>query len=433
MSDYLEESDCAVATAHDAADIRDNPGPLSGLRIVDLTGSSVQYCAKLFAQLGADVLLIEPIDGCDTRRQGPFIDAEPHREKSLSFAYLNQGKRGICLNLDCDDGLTVLRQLAQSADVLVDSQCVAELEGRRIDYAALRAANPELIVTSVTPFGLSGPYANYRGDDLVAMALGGLLHLGGYPETEPVGAPGDQAWLAAAQVAAVATMAALWGRDGHAVQRGEVVEVSVQSCVVAALENTVQYVDLEHTVRRRTGGHQRQAGMGVFPCKDGLIYLMAGGVASNRFWSASVQWLIDVGAPGAEQLGDPKWLDIGWLVTPEAKQIFADVFLPYSQSKTKAELYEEAQRRRIPVCPVSTTSDLLVNRQLSHRQFFVETAHPWTGRRLTMPGAPYRFSDDLWQVGRPAPRLGEHTAEVLSGLGYTTEQQAVLLRAGAAA
>lgn len=433
MSDYLEESDCAVATAHDAADLRNAPGPLSGLRILDLTGSSVQYCAKLFAQLGADVLLVEPVDGCDGRRQGPFIDATPHREKSLGFAYLNQGKRGICLNLDCAEGLAILQTLAQSADVLIDSQSVSQLEQRRIDYAALRAANPSLVVTSVTPFGLSGPYANYLGDDLVAMALGGLLYLGGYPETEPVGAPGDQAWLAAAQVAAVATMAALWGRTADATRAGELVEVSVQSCVVAALENTVQYVDLEHTIRRRTGGHQRQAGMGVFPCKDGLIYLMAGGVASNRFWAASVQWLVDVGAPGAGQLAEPKWLDIGWLVTAEAKQIFADVFLPYSLSRTKAELYEDAQRRRIPVCPVSTTSDLLVNRQLSYRQFFVETEHSWTGRRMTVPGAPYRFSDDFWQVGRPAPRLGEHTTEVLTELGYTPDQQAVLLRAGAAA
>lgn len=417
---FIEAGDDHIADADTRA--------LSGLRVLDLSGSSEQYCGKLFAQMGADVLLIEPPGGSGMRRAGPFLEHRPHFENSLGFAYLNQGKRGICVDLDTPNGQAIVHELARKADLLIETQRPSVAARRGLDYASLARSNPGIVVTSITPFGRTGPYAEYLSEDLIAMALGGLLYLGGYPETEPVGAPGEQAYLAAAQFGAVASLTALWeaGTEGEAL--GQHVDVSVQACVVAALENTVQFVDLENTVRTRSGGHQRQAGTGVFPCSDGLIYLMAGGVASNRFWSATTRWLIDAGAPGAAQLNDPCWLDPAYLATDPAKQIFAAVFLPFAARFSKAELYEEGQRRRIPVCPISTTADLLGNRQLIHRHYFVETEHRYSGARLTVPGAPYRLTQTPWQVGNPAPRLGEHTAEVLTELGYDSQAQAVLLR-----
>lgn len=406
-------------------------GALAGIRVLDLTSGTEQYCGKLFAQLGADVLLIEPPGGSRTRREGPFLDDMPHRERSLPFAYFNQGKRGMCLDLDHVEGQKVMRKLVAEADLIITCERVDRMRDRSLDHAALSALRAAIVTTNITPFGEDGPYADYQGDDLVALAMGGLLYLGGYPEQAPVAAYGNQAVLAAAQFAAVASMIALWDAEGQgASATGQHVDVSIQESVTMALENSVQFVELENTVRKRNAGQQRQAGTGVFPCADGMVYLMAGGIASNRFWGATTEWMVEVDAPGAAQLRDARWNDQKYLQTEEAKRIFASVFLPYAARHTKAELYAEGQRRRIPICPVSTPADLMENRQLAYRQFFRQTAHPYTGATLTVPGAPFSLSATPWQLGRPAPRLGEHTCEVLHEAGYDGEAQQVLLRQG---
>jgi benzylsuccinate CoA-transferase BbsE subunit len=420
------------------------PGALSGLRVIDMSDSALQYCGKLYAHLGAEVVLVEPLQGCATRREGPFVKDVPHRERSLSFAYLNQGKQGLCLDIAHEEGRRVFERLVGESDLLIESTPGVSMEVRPesalhgastqasscgLDYADLAVLNPRLVVTSISPFGRTGPYASYQASDLVTMALGGLLYLGGYPETEPVGAPGSQAYLAAAQFAAVASLSALLEAENEQ-GNGQHVDVSIQECVAMALENAVQFAELEGTVRMRNGGQQRQAGTGVFACRDGLIYLMAGGIASNRFWATTTQWLIDGGAPGAAQLADAQWNDPAWLARDEAKAIFHSVFMPFAAVRTKAELYEDAQRRRIPLCPVSTTRDLLENRQLHYRNYFQSVPHPFSGEVLTMPGAPYGLSRTPWVNGRSAPRLGEHNAAILGRLGYDLEAQSTLMRAG---
>ena len=407
------------------------PGPLQGIRVLDLTQGSEQYCGKLFAQLGADVLLVEPVAGCAQRREGPFLGERPHAEASLAFAYFNQGTRGMALDLDHAQGQEIFRGLVRQADLVIEAERPGRMRARGLDADALARVQPALVTTSITPFGQEGPYAQYEGGDLVALAFGGLLSLGGYPKLAPTAPYGNQALLAAAQFAAVASLMAVWeveGQSGSA--QGQHVDVSVQESVAMALENAVQFVELENTVRQRNGGEQRQAGTGVFACSDGMVYLMAGGVASNKFWNATADWLVQAGAPGAAQLKEPRWADTSFLASAEAKRIFAGIFLPYAATQTKAQLYAEGQRRRIPICPVSTTADLMENRQLAFRNFFEQTAHPYSGLTLTVPGAPYRLSASPWRLGRPAPRLGEHTAEVLSGLGFDQEGQAVLLRQG---
>lgn len=407
------------------------PGPLEGIRVLDLTHGSEQYCGKLFAQLGADVLLVEPTTGCAHRREGPFLGHQAHGERSLAFAYFNQGKRGIALELDQPQGQEIFRALAKQADLVIDAEQPGRMRARSLSHESLAKLRPTIVTTSITTFGEDGPYAQYEGGDLVALAFGGLLSLGGYPGLAPTAPYGNQALLAAAQFAAVASMMALWEVEGQGGAReGQHVDVSVQESVAMALENAVQFVELENTVRKRNGGEQRQAGTGVFTCGDGMVYLMAGGVASNKFWNATADWLVDVGAPGAAQLREPRWSDTAFLASADAKRIFAGIFLPYAAKHTKAELYAEGQRRRIPICPVSTSADLMENRQLTFRGFFEQTAHPHSGATLSVPGAPYRLSASPWRLGRPAPRLGEHTGEVLSALGYDDESLAVLLRQG---
>jgi benzylsuccinate CoA-transferase BbsE subunit len=266
------------------------PGPLQGVRVLDLTQGSEQYCGKLFAQLGADVLLIEPVGGCANRREGPFLEGRVHPEHSLSFAYFNQGKRGLALDLAQRAGQDVFRALVRNADLVIEAERPGQMRTRGLDHDALAAIQPAIVTTSITPFGQDGPYAQYEGGDLVALAFGGLLSLGGYPGLPPTAPYGNQALLSAAQFAAVASLMAIWEVEGQAGERrGQHVDVSVQESVTMALENAVQFVELEQTVRKRHAGQQRQAGTGVFACADGMVYLMAGGVASNKFWHTTTE------------------------------------------------------------------------------------------------------------------------------------------------
>jgi benzylsuccinate CoA-transferase BbsE subunit len=408
-------------------ELRQNPQALGGLRVVEISGPATAYCGKLFADLGAEVTLIEPTAGAGARCLGPFFDDRADIEGSLSFAYFNAGKKSVCLDLDLPAGQAILRELCRGADVLIEGERPGTLAARGLGHEALQALNPKLITTSITPFGQTGPYADYHCEDIVAMALGGFLYLGGYPQTEPIAAHGFQAYMAGAQMGAVATMMALTGRDAG-LHAGTHVDVSIQESVVLALENAVQFYDLEGTVRRRHAGDQRQAGMGVFPCRDGQVFFMAGGVASNRFWQASVQWLTDEGAPNAEQLQGPQWLEMSFLQTEEAKRIFASVFEPFAMRHTKAELYAMGQGRRLPICPISTPADLTENRQLQARGHFVTLDHPATQRSITVPGAPYVLSETPWRLAGPAPRLGEHTAEVIRRHAPAFDGEATLLQ-----
>lgn len=405
---------------------------LQGLRVLDLCTHATQYCGKLLAQLGAEVILVEPPAGSATRRTGPFVGDQPHMERSLSYAYLNQGKKGACLDASTPEGRDLVLKLARTADIVIEDWGVGVLERFGLGYADLCAARSSVVLTRISPYGQTGPYSTYVADDLTTLAMGGLLYLGGYPDTAPLAAYGQQAYLAAAQFAAVGSLIALWECE-TASGSGQLVDVSIQECVSMALENAAQFVDLEATVRRRNGGQQRQAGTGVFSCGDGMVYLMAGGIAGNRFWNATASWLQDVGAPGAASLLEPQWQDPEFLASDDAKAQFEGVFLPYASTRTKAQLYAEGQRRRIPICPVSTSADLLVNPQLRHRQFFQETDHPYTGMSFAVPGAPYRLTETPWRLGAPAPRLGEHTASILSELGIGFMDQELLLLSGGTA
>ena len=285
-------ADTAEAWSASGQTVSGAPAALTGIRVLDLSGSAGQYCGKQFADLGADVILIEPAGGSPVRRDGPFLDDCAHVEFSLQFAYFNAGKRGAAIDLDRPEGQHIVRQLAKDADLIVESEKPGLMERRGLSFASLVASNPKLVMTSVTPFGQTGPYAAYEAEDIVALALGGLLYLGGYPDAPPIAAYGNQAYLAAAQFASVASMMALLAADKGGDGIGRHVDVSIQECVTMGLETAIQYYDLEKTVRKRASGEQIMAGVGLFACADGQIYLMAGGIASTRFWANLVNWLV---------------------------------------------------------------------------------------------------------------------------------------------
>lgn len=405
------------------------PDALAGLRVLDLSGPLGNYCGKLFGDMGADVILVEPPGGTRLRHEPPFIHNVPGLERSLSFAYHNTSKRGITLNLDSASGQELLRKLAAAADVVIETDRPGVMERRGLGYGALSKLFPKIVLTSITPFGQSGPYAQYQAEDLIALALSGFLYLGGYPDVAPTRVHGNQAYLCAAMYGAVSAMLAVLDAENSGC--GQHVDVSMQECVVLALENAAQYYDLEGTIRKRYAGEQRMAGSGAYECKDGHIFLHASGVGSaNKFWTRTLEWFIDEKMEGVERLRGDEWRQERHIKSEEAKRIFAEVFMPWCKARTKAYLYHEGQRRRIPIAPINAPADLLVSRQLKHRDYFVELKHPMCSKPMVMPGAPYKLSETPWRIQRPAPQLGEHNAEVYAEIGVGAAELELLFAAG---
>lgn len=391
-------------------------GPLSGIRVLDASGPAGAYCSKLFADLGAEVVLVEPREGHALRRRGPYVGDVADAERSIPFAYFHANKRGITLDLDQPEGQERFRRLARKADLVIESELPGVMASRNLAAADLIAASPKLVVTSITPFGQSGPYSHFLGEDLTLLAMGGLLYISGYPDAAPTRIYGDQSSLMAAMFSAVASLVAVMDAESPE-GKGQHVDVSIQECVAMALENTAPFFDLEGRVRKRTGLMQRYSGAGLFPCLDGYIYVFVGGLAAIRFWDAFVEWLREERVEGAERLAGAQWHDRAFRESKEARDIFAEVFGPFAATRKQTALYIQAQERRIPMAPVSNAAAVAHSAQLAARGFFVEVPHPETGRQLAMPGAPYVLSATPWRVRRPAPRLGEHNREVLAETG----------------
>jgi benzylsuccinate CoA-transferase BbsE subunit len=386
------------------------PGPLAGLRVLELSGSLGHYCGKLFADLGADVVLVEPPGGTPLRREPPSAGAEADSE-SIPFQYLNTNKRSLCLDLDQPGDAATLRALAGRADLVIETERPGVQERRGLGWATLSSRHPGLVLTSITPFGQDGPYAGLDGDDLIASALGGLLYLGGYADGEPIRPAGEQAVLAAGLFGAVAAMLAL--THAELTGQGQHVDVSMMEAVVLGLENAPQLYDLEGVVRHRNGGVQRLAGTGVFACADGLVCLLATGFGGTQHWTKLVAWLEAETGTGLGRFRDPRWSRIDFLVTEAAKAEFSAFFADFCATRAQRDLYHRAQSWRVPLCPVSAPRDVLSDAQLAFRSYFAEVTRA-DGSVLTMPGAPYRLSRTPWSIRRPAPRLGEHSREVLA-------------------
>lgn len=402
---------------------------LAGLRVLDLSHRSAYYCGKLFADMGADVILIEQPDcGCALRREPPYVGDREDPEYSIPFFYFNTSKRGITLDLDQPAGRDLFRQLAATADLVIEDATPGTMHARGLGYDVLAGLRPQLVMTSITPFGQTGPYSRYTADDLTLLALGGFLNMMGYPDAAPTQAAGNQAYAMGNMFGAVGSMLALL--DAQACGAGQHVDVSIQECVTMALENAVQFYELEQKLRTRFAGSQRQAGTGIFECKDGYVYVFAGGMAAIRFWKNLVAWLKDEQVPAAQTLEAPQWADMAFISSEQAKLTFAGIFSGFAKSRTKEQLYREGQERRVPLCPVSTPADVAHSRQLAYRSFFTTMPHRPSARQVTMPGAPFRMSETPWRASRPAPQLGEHNREVYAEIGVSAGALSALAAAG---
>jgi len=383
-------------------------GALGHLRILEIgDGVSAAYATKLLADLGADVVKIEtPGRGDVTRRRGPFPGDVPHPEKSGLFLYLNANKRGITLDLTQASGRDALARLVRRADLLVHDVHPTDMAARGLDYERLAADHPALVMTSIAPFGLTGPHAAYRGPDVVTWSAGGIAALNGEParpDLPPLKAFGDQSGFQAGLNAAIGSLGALFGR--LATGRGEHVEVSTQECLAAILELTFEFWPYCGLVASRLGAKPIQP-LCFMECRDGWIFICC---VEEHQWQRFV-----------EIMGNPEWAQMEIFANRIARGANFDalrIFLDeWCREQSVEELYQAAQRRRIPFAPVSTMGDLLASPHLKARGFFVTVEEPVAGA-VTMPGAPYRMSATPWTLRSPAPCLGQHTAEVLAEVG----------------
>jgi len=340
--------------------------------------------------------------------------------RSLSFWETNVGKSGITLRLEVEQGQKIFKRLAKTADVVVESYQPGYLERLGLGYPQLGQINPRLIMASITDFGQSGPYRDYKSCDMVACALGGQIYVCGEPETPPLKPFGTQAYHSACLFAAVGIMLALWNR--HTTGRGQHIDISVQECVAASLDHVLVRYFYEGMVARRQGSLHWNNAFRIFPCRDGYILL-----SLFQQWETLVEWLDAEGM--AEDLTDKKWQDRGYRLKHPDHII--QVLERWTQSHSVAELVGKGQLMRFPWAEVTSISGLLDSPQLKERDFWVEVEHPETGGKYKFPGAPCKLSRSPWRVGSRVPKVGEHNIGVYHGeLGLSEDEIEALVRKG---
>lgn len=401
------------------------PTALEGVRVLELCSGVVgPFCSKLMADMGADVVKIEaPVTGDETRRMPPFCNDTADPEKSGLFLYLNSNKRGITLDIEKESGRQVLLDLVRDADVLTEDRPVGELERLGLGYDALREINPGLIVASITPYGRTGPYKNYRAQELNichASGQGYLLPLPAIdPDRPPVKTGGHMADYDAGLVAVLPVLAAVFwkGTTGE----GQFIEISRQEALISMQRvESVTFANDGVVIGR---GSNSKGGMpgGIMACKDGYVVVIT---PQEHQWQALV-----------EMVGNPQWAK-GELCrdavsraanTEKINQHLGEWMLRHG----KDEIFRRGQALSCPVAPVYSAEDIAKSEQYRAREFFVEVEHPEMGT-LLFPSCAHHFSETPWAYRQSAPRLGEHNEEVLCGdLGYSTQELARLQEAGA--
>jgi benzylsuccinate CoA-transferase BbsE subunit len=378
------------------------PAALAGLRVLDLTTHRGNLCGRLLADMGADVVKVEPVDGDDARRIGPFVDDLPHRDRSLFYWYYNLNKRSITLDLKQPRGIEILLRLARSADVVIESFAPGTLAQMGIGWDALRRENPALVLCSIAPFGQTGPYRDFNADDTVLTAMGGMLYVNGFPNHQPVRPLGLQAYHSSCYFGAIAIMLALLARDRTS--EGNWIDLSMQEATAAAVEHVAAgYFERTEAEPRRGTLHWSRF-FRVGKCRDGYIMHCTLGD-----WTSLIEWVKADGK--AADLDAPEYHQVmhRYLM---AEHLF-DVLDEWVKDYGRDELLERAQLLRQPYATVRPPEALFDDDQLAARGFFVEVAHPELGRTIRYPGAPYVFNGTPWRVTRRPPLLGEHTGEIL--------------------
>jgi benzylsuccinate CoA-transferase BbsE subunit len=413
---------------------------LKGFRMLDLTDDKGALCGKIFADMGAEVIKVEPPRGCPTREIPPFLEDLPGPDRSLYAIAYHAGKKSVTANLDSAGGRAIVADLAAKSDFIVESYPLGYLDSVGLGYDALAARNPRLIYTSITPFGDKGPGRDYKWADIITWAAGGAMYMMGEEGKPPLEMSLPQAGLHAGGEASVSSMIAHYARQADGL--GQRIVVNMQACIVWTLMNEQAMPFLHGDHIRRTGVYTGSADARrkmVYKCKDGHISsLIAGGAIGGASTKALVAWMAENGFAADWMIAKDwtTWVPGMFMAMTDRDRFeisdLEDHIQRFFMTMTKKEIYEQTLKRRILLGPVATVADIADDVQLKAREYFVEVEHDTLGRKLTMPGAFAKLS--VTPIGRPtrAPKIGEHNDEIYRGLlGMTAERLAELRAAGA--
>jgi CoA:oxalate CoA-transferase len=389
------------------------PGLLEGVKVVDLTHyRSGPYCTKLLATLGAEVIKIErPGSGDPARSIGPFAGGTPNRETGAWFLYLNTSKKSLTLDLNSREGREILLQMVRSSDILVENFAPGVMQRLGLSFPELRQANPALVMTSISNFGQTGPYQDWKATELNLYAAGGLMNITGESDQEPLKEGAPLAQLGAGQNAFVASMTALLYAEDT--REGQHIDISIAEYATNILENALMQYSYSGQEFTRVGnrGYGRAA-WGIYPCRDGYVGIIAG---PDQNWP-EVSKIME-----REELADPRY------ASRQGRLLYADevdaLMLPWLLGHDKVDIFKAGQEHGLGFSYVATMQDLLDMEQLKARDYFIELHHPVAGK-FKYPGAPISpdKSVDPW-VYRRAPLLGEHSREILGQrLGYSEDE-----------
>ena len=387
---------------------------LDGIKVIEYGGPiSVPYCGKMLADLGAEVIKIEkPGTGDSSRRMGPFPDDEVDTEHSGFFLYLNTNKYGVTLDIEKPDGRKIFKELIKGANVFIEGTKSRQLAETGLDYPDLKKVNPSLVMTSITPFGQTGPYKNYNGSDLTAWHMGGVgiltPRLVGTEKQEPLRVLHIASFISG-MTAAAATMCAIRVQEHNGT--GQRVDVSEFEAIATATRIYLAFWAYEHRNVTRVTPTQ-YAPQNFIKCKDGWIFIQG---VEEHHWKRIV-----------ECMGNPEWAN---------EEAFKDrynrahnwyklepLLTKWAMSHTKAEIAEMGNSKGIPMGPVHSMEEVLGNDHLKARDFFkvVESA---SAGKILQPGAPYNFTKTPWAIRKPAPTPGQDNKEIFcTRLGHSTEE-----------
>jgi CoA:oxalate CoA-transferase len=396
---------------------------LAGVRVLEYAHLAAgPYCGKLLADLGAEVIKIEePKTGDDARRRGPFLHDIPHPERSAFFLNLNTNKLGITLNLKIATGMDIFKSLVEDVDILIEDKSPQMMREMGISFEILQKVNPRLVMTSITPFGQTGPYAEYKAYPLNTFHSGvlGYLTPARFPnlDREPLKLGGMFGEYSCGLMAASGTLAALYNQ--RITGLGQHVDSSKQEAIIDL--NRILATQYPNTRACDTRSTSMIGGVSeLVPCKDGYVVLA---IAEDHHWNALVRFM-----------GNPEWAKNNICENNGERMAhrleIRSHLMEWAKDHTKEELYHQGQAANCPITPVMSAEEIVNAEQLKARGFFVEATNQMRDE-IRYPGAPFKLSETPWAIEISAPSLGQHNELIYcERKGYTKQDLVKMKQAG---
>ena len=386
-----------------------HPGPLSNLRVLDLTSYLAQHCARALGDMGADVMKIEPPDGDPARMLPPFAGNIEHPERSLRFIHANRSKRGVTLDITSETDRESIAKLAAQSDILVEDFKPGYLASLGLGYDDLKAANPNLVYVSITPFGQTGPHASFEGGDLIAQAGAGMMFANGDDTRPPVMAPFEMVSQLACMHAAYGALLAIRAR--RVIGHGQHVDVSRQEASLWAQHSYISRYSYQNLITRREGHHSAFGAVNTYHTRDdGYVNLS---IYMRHHFGRMANELMG----GHPVLSDEMWWERE--MRQENREVIDQFVQEFMETVDRDDVSERGQAIGMPIVPVLSPGEFADSAHAREREFFIDMEHPVIGPYKTA-GPPLKFSKTPWQPSRTAPLLGQHTDEVLAELESTS-------------